>query len=159
MQEQWKAIEGYNGDYEVSNLGRVMSHKHGRKKELKQCLSKGYPFVRFYNGSAGSGRSFPVYWLVWDAFGDRPRSGREQQIDHKDEDKLNSRIDNLQLMSQRENLSKYHQTQRDLPTGVYKYPWGYVAFISGKNIKHCNLGTFDTPGEASDAYQQALRKV
>lgn len=48
---------------------------------------------------------------------------------------------------------------RDLPTCVYRTPNGrYKSKIKHKG-KAQHLGVFDTPKEASDAYQQALKKV
>ena len=39
--EKWRDIEGYDGDYQVSNLGNVRSRKHGEWRQLRKCISCG----------------------------------------------------------------------------------------------------------------------
>ena len=158
MIEEWKEIKGFPG-YEVSNHGRVRSFKKtGFLRMLKPYdTGKGYMQVCLYRNGAATQRA--IHHLVWNAFGDRPRTNK-LEIDHKDENKLNNRIDNLQLLTSRENVAKYHQTKRDLPTGVCLTGIKrYVAHIYRKNYGQCNLGTYDTPEEASQSYQKALEEI
>lgn len=88
--ENWKKIKGYT-HYEVSDLGRVRNTKTG--VFLKpQVQAVGYKFVNLYNN--GKMRSWYVHRLVALHFIDNPNGW--PQINHKDEDKLNNRVENLE---------------------------------------------------------------
>jgi len=45
MEEQWKDIDGYNGDYQISNMGRVKSFKKGREF-IRQSVKRTGRFAR-----------------------------------------------------------------------------------------------------------------
>lgn len=105
--EQWKSITGYEGLYEVSSLGRVRSLWDGRlqihrTKVLKPMKNKcGYLFVVLFKN--GERKMFRVHRLVSEAFIDNPLN--KQEVNHKDEDKTNNRVDNLEWMTRNENIN------------------------------------------------------
>ena len=100
MQEIWKDVVGYEGLYQVSNFGRVKSldryDKIGRKykgKIIKQVLMKnGYLGLNLCVG--GSCKTFYAHRIVASAFLDNPQN--LPQINHKDENKQNNFVDNLE---------------------------------------------------------------
>ena len=109
MEEIWKAIEGYEGKYEVSNLGRVRSldmkfdriwngitqHYHVKGRTLKQKTDhKGYAFIGLSNGARHNISYFRVHQLVAKAF--IPNPDNLQLINHKDENKQNNIVSNLE---------------------------------------------------------------
>lgn len=79
-------------------------------------------------------------------------------IDHKDRDKTNNRLENLRIANKPQN--SHNQIKRITNTSGYKgvsyhkRDKKYQAYIL-VNYKRKNLGYFDTPEEASDAYKQA----
>ena len=170
--EHWKPIKNYEGLYEISDWGRVKSlakiwvtgRNTTRTKDatiLKQSIdSYGYYIVCLRKN--GKGQTVPVHLLVWDYFGDEPRNGRMLQVDHKDENKLNNHIDNLQRLTPRENTSKYYKTQNKTSkyTGVclnkLTGEWISTIFIDGVIRR---LGSFKCETAAMIAYQQALFKI
>jgi len=82
------------------------------------------------------------------------------QIDHKDRNGLNNKIDNLRLASNRENMCNIGKTNvsNGLPKGVFKTSKGkFGAKISLLN-KQLYLGYFATAQEAGEAYKQASLK-
>lgn len=101
---EWKEIVGYEG-YFVSDTGLVMGKRF--KRPLKIAIVR-YAYVCLTKNSVC--KTFPVHHLVWDAFGDRPRNGAILQIDHIDGNRLNNKINNLQLLTNRENVKKYYGT-------------------------------------------------
>ena len=104
MKEMWKDIKGYEGSYQVSNLGNVKSlNRRWVKKEefLTQSLTKdGYCKVRLFNKSKG--KTARVHRLVAEAF--IPNSKNKPTVNHKDGNKLNNKVDNLEWLDRHEQL-------------------------------------------------------
>ncbi|MBQ8969200.1 MAG: HNH endonuclease [Bacteroidaceae bacterium] len=110
-EEIWKNIVGYEDSYQVSNLGRVRSidryvrtgENHLRKirgKILKQQVSnKGYLFVTLSRECEESGMF--VHVLVAKAFIDNPHF--MPQVNHKDENKRNNNVENLEWCTSKYN--------------------------------------------------------
>ena len=116
--EVWKAIPGYEGIYEVSDQGNVrsldryvyrptllwgqaaMTFCEGR--ELKpQRDKKGYLEICLSNGCKKTAKRFKVHRLVAMAFIPNPDS--LPMVNHKDEDKHNNRVDNLEWVTPQQN--------------------------------------------------------
>ncbi len=100
MNEIWKDIKGYEGLYQISNLGRVKSFrgsaKLGKPKEfiLKPCLiNSGYYVVTLYANNRKK-HKFQVHRLVAETFIDNPQGF--PCVNHKDEDKTNNCVSNLE---------------------------------------------------------------
>ena len=167
LTEQWRPIKDFEGLYEISNFGRVKSLARKIKGIDKGCMSvdrllkmqfttTGYYFVGFSKNGIMSRRK--THLLVWEAFGDRERNGHILQIDHIDNNKLNNRVDNLRLISQRENTTKYHLTKEKSSrfTGAvwHKLHEKWISHIRIDGIvKH--LGYFNCETAAAIAYQKA----
>ena len=98
MKEIWKDIKGYEGLYQVSNFGRVKSST----KILANRLSKrGYYIVTLYKNAKGVTKT--VHRLVAQAF--IPNPDNLPQVNHKDENKLNNRVDNLEWCTAKYNIN------------------------------------------------------
>lgn len=154
--ELWKSIGGYENLYMVSNLGKVKSFRRKKPIILNPSKSSGYYIVNLYKSKRMSSKN--IHCLVWDAFSNSPKT-ENLIIDHIDGDKLNNNIDNLQLLSNRENIIKYHQKANNkYPTGVSKRKDRYHAHIQidGKNIY---LGSYKTPEEAGISYNKKLDEI
>lgn len=103
MMEIWKEIDDYNGDYLVSNLGRVKSLKYGKERILKPQKQKtGYLTINLCkNGKMKTSR---INRLVAEAFLPNPKNLPE--VDHINSDKMDNRVENLQWISRVENNRK-----------------------------------------------------
>lgn len=93
---EWKPVVGYEGQYEVNNLGEVRSfpnRKHKRIQILKPTPDiKGY--LQIGLGSAKNRKTIRIHRLVAEAF--IPNPDGFPCVNHKDEDKTNNRVDNLE---------------------------------------------------------------
>lgn len=98
--EVWKQIEDYPL-YEISNLGRVKSCNRFKNRILKAGTnSDGYLCVNLWN--ATTHKNFKVHKLVLVAFGP-PQPTIKHQTNHKDGNKQNNHISNLEWVTNREN--------------------------------------------------------
>lgn len=142
--EIWKPVVGYEGLYEVSNLGRVKSlPKYHQNKEriMSQYINQhnGYAYVGL--SKDGEHRQHRVHKLVMEAFTDYRSMGRgsEYEIDHIDCNRSNNYIGNLQVVTHTENMRKAH----------------YVTGINYSGTKCIDL----TTGIVYDTFQDAAKSI
>lgn len=106
--EQWKDIEGYNGLYQVSNTGKVISLNWKRTGQIKEmCLkshNKGYQQIELVDKN-GKKKTHLVHRLVATAFIENPNG--LPMINHKDENKLNNNVENLEWCDSSYNAKYY----------------------------------------------------
>lgn len=109
-QEFWKDVKGYEGLYKVSNLGRVKAlerkitysngTEHTYPEKLKsQVNSCGYLAVTLCKN--GKHKQIKVHRLVAEAF--LPNNNNLPQVNHKDENKHNNNVENLEWCSAKYN--------------------------------------------------------
>ena len=138
--EEWKDIIGYEGKYQVSNIGNVRSldYMHtGKTKELKQDTNRyGYKMVRLCKN--GNMKAFSVHRLAAIAF--IPNPSDYPQVNHKDENKSNNNVDNLEWCTNEYNHNYGTRNKR-------------AAKSCGKKIILTNTGEiFNSTREASKKY-------
>ncbi len=91
-------IKGYEGKYAITSCGKVWSYK--RKKFLKPIRNhKGYERVSLSTNKAG--KNFPIHKLVATAY--IPNPNNFPQINHKDENKENNSVNNLEWCTNKYN--------------------------------------------------------
>lgn len=124
MQEIWKDIKGYEGLYQVSNLGNVMSlnyKNHGYAKLLTpKCNNAGRLWVELFNNNKK--RAFLIHRLVAFAFIENPNN--YSQINHIDENPKNNNVENLEWCTQEYNIKYYlerHRGERKIKKYSQKY--------------------------------------
>ena len=101
MKEKWKNVEGYNGLYKISNTGRIVSYKKGKPYELAPYSNnRGYLAIGLSDGLVR--RRYTMHKLVARHFIPNPEN--KPQVNHKDGDKHNNHVDNLEWVTQSENI-------------------------------------------------------
>ena len=145
--EIWKDINGYEGLYKVSNLGRVKS----KRKILKPINGE---YLKVGLSKNGVQKTLYIHRLVAETF----LGINNLQVNHKDENKHNNNIDNLEFVTHKENMNygtkqdresksktKYHVNQYD-KNGKFIKQWFNLREIAlsteykKSNIQHCCLG-------------------
>ncbi len=174
MQENWLPITNtnldYTGLYEISSLGRIKSLPkswavgNGTRTKLETFLKPGadpYGYLSVVLCKDKIRKTFKVHLLVWDHFGDQSRKDGDHKVDHVNADKNDCSINNLQLLSHRNNcIKRDQQNGKELPPGVSvssnKKNFRSRIIVDGKE-KH--LGTFDNPVSAAKAYSEAHKNL
>ena len=111
MKEIWENIQGYEGEYQISNLGQVKSLSKTcfvnggsytrREKILKQSIVAGYNTVCLYKETTK--RNFKVHRLVASSF--VPNPANLPHVNHIDENKQNNSADNLEWCTAKQNTN------------------------------------------------------
>ena len=108
-EEIWCTIKGYESLYEVSDQGRVRSLKFGKERILKpQRIKTGYLKVCLCKN--GEIKQCLVHRLVAQAFIPNPQNLPE--VNHKDENKTNNSVQNLEWCDRKYNQNYGNRTQR-----------------------------------------------
>ena len=112
MNENWKAIKGYGGNYLVSDLGRVMRVRPGGGaavgKTLKPLINPmGYPIVTLSHNGKVTPKT--IHSLAVDAFLPGQRT-KGMQVNHVDGVKSNNRLDNLEVVTRQQNVDHAKRT-------------------------------------------------
>ncbi len=105
MQEIWEDIEGFEGLYQVSNLGNVKNIRRNRILKPGVCKS-GYYTVSLYKNKTA--KTYKVSRLVISHF--VPNVDCKPYCNHIDGNKLNDRLDNLEWCTQKENVHHANST-------------------------------------------------
>lgn len=114
MQEQeiWETVEGFNGDYKISNFGNLMAFRYGVwRPKASHITNAGYLQTTLQRNNIK--RRCGIHQLVAEAFVEGWFEGAE--VNHKDLNKLNNRWDNLEWVTRSQNQQhqiKAHNRQK-----------------------------------------------
>lgn len=100
MEEIWKNIKGYEDLYQVSNKGRVKSLKFGKEKIMKFRIGSGY--CKLGLNKDKKQKQFRVHRLVAEAF--LPNENKFPVVNHKDRNRSNNNVENLEWCTQLDNM-------------------------------------------------------
>lgn len=165
-EEIWKDIPGFEGHYQASTLGRIKSierivirQAYGnyvvKEKVLSLHKHDGYCYAHLSKNAKSTVRKVSILMAI--TFLNHTPNGRMIVVDHIDNNSFNDRLDNLKIVSQRENASKDRCNKSSKYTGVCwsKKQKVWVAQISFRGKKNW-LGSFSCEHEAGLAYKKAL---
>ena len=146
MNEVWKDISGYEGSYQVSNLGRVKrlnvkdSLGHLRKEKILKLCDDGRGYLRCVLCKDGIHNHVRVHRLVAETF--IPRTCETLVVNHKDGDKWNNCVNNLEWCTVKENI--HHADRNGLRHFIKTFPeqrlneddvkWIKSNYIKGSSI-------------------------
>ena len=150
--EVWKDIKGYEGYYQVSNLGevRAIGHKWQRKgvHKIKLHENNGYGYLMADLHKNNKSKSIAVHRLVAQAFIPNPEN--KQQVNHKNGDKTDNRVENLEWATAKENIR--HAFDNGL-NGYSEYRCQRAREASAKPVKCVETGeVFDSLTDAARKY-------
>lgn len=142
-------IAGYEGIYQIDEMGSVYSLKFGKVKKLKAASdSCGYLNVTLYKDKIV--KIFRIHRLIAKAF--LSNFSDDLQVDHIDRNKANNKLSNLRMLPQHQN---------SFNTGAKGYTWHKIAKKWQAKIcrdkKDIHLGYFDREEDAREAYLEAKK--
>lgn len=127
--EIWKDIEGYEGLYQVSNIGNVKSMNYGRTRKEKllnlNLDGRGYYYVVLCKD--GIHKNKTIHRLVAMAFIPNPDNKRE--IDHIDTVRTNNNVENLQWATRKENSNNPISRRKNSASKI-----GTFGILNGRSI-------------------------
>jgi hypothetical protein len=166
MQEEiWKDIPTYEGLYQVSNLGNVKSlpKDWGNGRHNGKILKGGYDKYGYYVLSLykkSKQETFQVQQLVAICFLNHKRCKYKFVVDHINDNPSDNRLENLQVITHRENVYKTQGKYTSKYKGVCWHKasnkWASAIYINGK-VKH--LGLFNKEEEAGEAYKNKINEI
>ena len=138
MKEKLKEIKNFN-DYFISNLGNVYSNKTGTLVKLKPYVdSKGnYLIIRLIRND-GKRKGCLVHRLVAEAF--IPNPNKYPEVNHKDKNKQNPNVKNLEWCTRKQNLED-----------------SYLTLPPDRNVVNCELYYKNSFVESFKSIEQAAR--
>jgi hypothetical protein len=160
--EQYKDIPEYEGHYQISNLGNIKSLKRNGERIMNPCIDKTKGYLRVNLFKESKRKSLYVHQLVAIAFLGHKPNGNKLVVDHMDNDKTNNRLDNLQVISSRENSSK--DQWRHNPSSYFvgvSYSSGKKKWESSISVNGISfyLGCFKNESNAGQEYANALEYI
>ncbi len=150
--ENWKAIPGYENLYEASDLGRIRSFNSNRGDGYvftNRANSRGYFTVSLVKEKVS--KQYLIHQLVAMAFLNHVPNGNTLVVDHINDNKLDNRLMNLQVIHNFQNIAK--SKKYTISQGFYynKAIKKYYAQIKFNGVRK-SLGLHKTAGEARQAY-------
>ena len=146
--EEWKEIPGYEGLYEVSNKGNVRNVRRNKLLRLSKN-NYGYIQVSLYKNGIKTGPK--VHRLVAEAF--IPNPDNLPMINHKDEDKTNNNVDNLEWCDVKYNNNYGTKNIRRSETLIKNGYW------TGLSKEEWRKKYYEENKEKRKEYMREYRKV
>jgi hypothetical protein len=154
----WKNVKGFNF-YMVSNTGKVKSLRFSREKMLIPYIgTHGYYVVTLWDKKQNCKL---IHHLVAIAFLGHTPNKHTLVVNHKDGNKLNNNLNNLEIVTHHDNITTLKCTKHSSKyRGVtwHKQASRWQAYIQS-SYKNKYLGLFETEEQASEAYENALKNI
>ena len=140
--EVWLDVHGWENIYEVSSFGRIRNKETGHIKAF-HITKFGYCRLTLYKGKLS--KKYAVHRLVAEAFIPNPQN--KPQVNHIDGNKQNNRVDNLEWVTQTENM--IHAYTHGLMDNVIKYTNSRKMSLNVINLSSDETIHFNSQCEAS----------
>lgn len=117
MEEIWKDVEGFEGVYQISNLGQLKSFKKDKNGKILKNTNKNGDYFSVVLRNKDKIQSIRIHNLVAKHFILNPNNYNE--INHKDGNKQNNCVNNLEWCTHKQNI----EHAKKLGLWVYNHPY------------------------------------
>jgi len=160
MKEIFKDIPNYKGVYRVSNTGKIQRILKGDRIKDKKLTKSNTGYLVVQLSLNGKNKVFQVHQLVAITFLNHVPDGHKFVVDHINNNPLDNRFENLQIIPSRVNTSKDRKNCSSKFTGVtwHKVAKKWIVQIKNKD-KREYLGLYEDELKASIAYKKRLNEI
>ena len=165
MTEIWKDIKDWEGIYKISNLGKAKSlgNDLNRREKILKIGKNTNGYYQIHMCRNGKRFCKLIHILVAEMFLNYVPNNTSIVVDHIDDNRSNNNIDNLQIITQRENVSrgKLCKNSSSKYVGVHwvKGSKKWKAQIRMEKGVQIYLGTFINEYDAHIAYKNKLKEL
>lgn len=117
--EVWKDIKGFEGIYQISSHGRIKSFKKNKKGYILSNRNKNGWYLNVVLTSKDNWRSVKIHRLVAESF--IPNPDNKPEVNHKDGDKQNNKVENLEWVTESENMNHAINMNPNIVKGMNHY--------------------------------------
>lgn len=137
MEEIWKDIPDYDGKYQISNMGRILNN---HTKRISKGFNHGNGYLYYTFNKDGKKKNAYVHRLVAEAF--IPNFENKRTVNHKDFDRTNNTVENLEWSTHKENLkySSDNMSRARLSKSIVKEHTFGVCYKRLENCYEAYLG-------------------
>lgn len=156
--EVWVPVLGYEEHYKISNYCRVISLHRGIKLLKPGKVGRpGKPYLSIQFSKNGIIKPQRIHRICYISFFGESNDPT-YVIDHKDNDRFNNFLPNLQRITVRENVAKDAIRKHNQPRGVYKNKHGWQSRVVYKG-QDIYLGYSKTQEGALLKYHDGLKRL
>lgn len=160
--EIWKDIPEYEGLYQASTLGNIKSlnYNHTKKEKLLKGFFNHNNYLQVNLHKKGKQKTLRINQLIAITFLGHKRCGMKLVVNHKNFIRTDNRVENLEIITSRENTNQKHIKSTSKYVGVYwdkeRKKWRTSIILNKKRIE---LGRFEKEIDAHNAYQNKLKEI
>jgi len=159
-QEEWKDIPGFEGIYQVSSFGRLKSFKNLKTGNiLSNTNKKGGYFSVVLRAKGRKNRYTRMHRLVAEAFLPKINSGEFLEINHKDGNKQNTHVCNLEWVTKSQNVRHSIKRTPSQLNGMLRYNREKGSGVIQLSLSGEHVETFESIKEASEMTGVCARNI
>ena len=136
-EEIWKPVEGFEDLYQVSTWGRIksLSNNKNRKEKILKPQKDGWGYLHVVLSKNGKMKTYKVHRLVIETFMGKPLNEVYYFVNHRDENKSNNKLENLEYCTHKYNdkygtrIERVSKSHSKPVIGINKIN-GYIAEFS-----------------------------
>lgn len=156
--EIWKDIPEFEGIYQASNFGRLRTIKSDGSFYLHSLKASSNRYINVCLSVNSIRKTIKIHRIVAKLF--IPNPDKKPQVNHKDFDKTNNNVENLEWVTEKENIQHALKSKPEMVAGMIKYNCEIrPKKIIQKDLKGNEIAVFNNSQEAHKATGVCRRNI